>query len=84
MKDLLPKILQNLPQILSLLPQVGKFLSWLVIFCLLGGLGYYIFERMPALYVCAGNQLWEWKMFSNAYTFVGDTCIDGTQLDRYR
>jgi len=83
-KDLLTKIIQNLPQILSILPQVGRFLPWLVILCIFGFIGYVIVERLPALYVCAGNQLWEWKVFSNAYTFVGDTCIDGTMLDRYR
>jgi hypothetical protein len=83
-KDLLPKLLQNLPQILSILPQVGKFLPWLIFLVILAGLGYIVIEKVPALYVCAGNQLWEWKIFSNAYTFVGDTCIDGTQLDKYK
>ena len=67
-----------------MLPQVGKLLPLILFLAALGVTGYIVVEKIPALYVCAGNQLWEWKIFSNAYTFVGDTCIDGTQLDRYR
>lgn len=84
MRDVLQKLLQNLPQILSILPQISRWIPLLIIIGVLVFIGYLIVERMPALYVCAGNQLWEWKFASTAYTFVGDTCIDGTQLDRYR
>ena len=84
MRELLQKILQNLPQILSILPQISKFFPWLILIGVLGFAGYIVVERMPALYVCAGNQLWEWKFGSNAYTFMGDTCIDGSMLDKYR
>lgn len=84
MREVLQKILQNLPQILAVMPQFGKWVPVLILMVMLAGGVYVVIEYMPALYVCAGNQLWQWKFGSSAYTFVGDTCIDGTQLDRYR
>jgi hypothetical protein len=83
-KDIITKILQNLPQILSVLPQIIKWVPILVILAGLGYGGYLVLERMPPLYVCAGNQTWEWKFGSNVYTFVGETCIDGSKVDQYQ
>lgn len=84
MKDLLTKLLQNLPVILNSVPALIKLMPVIIILAVLGLAGWYVMDRMPAWYVCAGNQLWTWKIGSNAYTFDGETCIDASMVEKYR
>ncbi len=80
MKDLLDK----LPQILSALPEVIKFLKYIPILMILGGIGYatyYFMENKKDPYKCVNNQVFEQlRVDSDVYVFKGETCVDAKDL----
>ena len=81
MKDLL----EILPKILGFLPEVIKYLKYIPILLILGGIGYgvyYVMQNAKDPYKCYNNQLFEQKsVLSNVYIFIGETCIEGNVTD---
>jgi len=81
MKDLL----EILPKILGFLPEVIKYLKYIPIIMILGGIGYglyYVMQNAKDPYKCYNNQLFEQKsVLSNVYIFIGETCIEGNVTD---
>ena len=81
MKDLL----EILPKILGFLPEVIKYLKYIPIIMVLGGIGYgvyYVMQNAKDPYKCYNNQLFEQKsVLSNVYIFIGETCIEGNVTD---
>jgi hypothetical protein len=81
MKDLL----EILPKILGFLPEVIKYLKYIPIIMVLGGIGYgvyYFMQNAKDPYKCYNNQLFEQKsVLSNVYIFIGETCIEGNVPD---
>jgi hypothetical protein len=81
MKDLL----EILPKILGFLPEVIKYLKYIPIMMVLGGIGYgvyYVMQNAKDPYKCYNNQLFEQKsVLSNVYIFIGETCIEGNATD---
>lgn len=76
------ELLKFLPQILQALPEVVKYLKYIPILLLIGGISYgayMFFLNMKDPYKCYNNQLFEQKsIFSNVYIFNGETCVDAT------
>jgi hypothetical protein len=80
MKDLL----RNLPQLLAALPELVKYLKYLPILMILGGIGYaafYFVENKRDPYKCVNNQVFEQlRVDSDVYVFKGETCVDAKDL----
>jgi hypothetical protein len=76
MKDLL----KNLPQILGMLPEIIKYLKYIPVLMILGGIGYGIFYYMQNHkdpYICVNNHVFEQlRIDSDVYVFKGGTCVD--------
>lgn len=82
MKDLL----KFLPQILEALPQVIKYLKYIPILMVLGGVGYGVYLVLMNYkdpYKCYNNQLFVQKsVISDVYIFNGETCIEGKETQQ--
>jgi hypothetical protein len=80
MKDLL----KFLPQILNILPGVIKYLKYIPILMILGGLGYvgfYFLSNMKERFVCFNNDIYEQVEFnSSVYKFKGGYCISDKNI----
>jgi hypothetical protein len=80
MKDLL----RNLPQILGALPEIVKYLKYIPILMLLGGIGYGVFyymENHRDPFICVNNQVFEQlRLDSDVYVFRGETCVDAKDV----
>jgi hypothetical protein len=78
------ELLKFLPQILQALPEVIKYIKYIPLLLLIGGVGYggyMFFSNMKDPYKCYNNQLFEQKsILSNVYIFNGETCVDATPL----
>jgi hypothetical protein len=78
MKDLL----KFLPQVLQALPEVVKYIKYIPILMVLGGIGYGVymfFMNYKDPYKCYNNQLFEQKsILSDVYIFNGEICIENT------
>jgi hypothetical protein len=81
MKDLL----KNLPQILSALPEIVKYLKYIPILMVLGGIGYGVFyymENHKDPYICVNNHVFEQlRIDSDVYVYVGGTCVDKKDVE---
>ena len=80
MKDLL----KNLPQLLGALPEIIKYLKYIPILMILGGIGYlafYYMQNHKDPYKCVNNQVFEQiRVDSDIYVFKGETCVDAKDL----
>jgi hypothetical protein len=76
MKEVLQKLLQNLPQILQTLPSIVKYLPILLIIgAILFGL-YFAASKYKDPYRCYDNEIYEQiSVTSNVYKFKGGYCI---------
>ena len=77
MKDLL----KFLPQFLEMMPGIVKFLKYIPILMVLGGIGYGVFywsQNYRDPFKCVDNQIYEQvRVDSNVYQFVGGYCVEG-------
>jgi hypothetical protein len=80
MKDLL----RMLPQILGAMPEIVKYLKYIPILMVLGGIGYgafYYMENHKDPYICVNNHVFEQiRIDSDIYVFKGGTCVDAKDL----
>ena len=76
MKDIIQKVLLNLPQILQALPTVAKYLPILLIIgAVLVGV-YFVVSKYKDPYMCFDNEIYEQiSITSNVYKFKGGYCI---------
>jgi hypothetical protein len=78
------ELLKNLPQILGALPEIVKYLKYIPILMVLGGLGYlayFYMQNHKDPYVCVNNQVFEQlRVDSDIYIFKGETCVDAKDL----
>ena len=76
MKDLL----KWLPQVLSLMPNIVKYLKYIPILMILGGIGYgvYIFtQSYKDPFKCVNNEVYEQiRIDSGVYVFKGGYCVE--------
>lgn len=76
MKDILQKLLQNLPQILQVLPSIIKYLPILLIVGIICVGGYFLMINYKDPYMCYDNEIYEQiSVTSNVYKFKGGYCI---------
>jgi hypothetical protein len=76
MKDIIQKVLQNLPQILQALPTIAKFLPILLIVGVIVAGVYFGVSKYKDPYMCYDNEIYEQiSMFSGVYKFKGGYCI---------
>jgi hypothetical protein len=77
------QLLEILPKLLGALPEIVKYIKYIPIIMILGGLGYgayYFAMNYRDPYKCFNNQLFKQKSIdSNVYIFIGETCIDGNE-----
>jgi len=77
----LKALLELLPKILGFMPEIAKYIKYIVILAIVGGIGYGIYYTLSTMrdpYKCYNNQLFEQKsVLSNVYIFNGDPCISG-------
>jgi hypothetical protein len=77
------QLLEMLPKILGMMPEIVKYLKYIPILMLLGGIGYgayYVAQNYRDPYMCYNNQLYVQKSaISNVYIFVGDVCVSGNE-----
>jgi hypothetical protein len=77
MKDLL----KLLPQILNLMPGIVKYLKYLIVLAVLGGIAYFAYLMMQNYrdpFMCVNNEIYEQvRIDSNVYQFKGGYCVDG-------
>lgn len=78
------ELLRNLPQLLGALPEIVKYLKYIPILMILGGIGYGVFYYMQNHkdpYKCVNNHVFEQlRIDSDIYVFKGGTCIDAKDL----
>lgn len=76
MKDLL----KFLPQILGYMPQIIKYIKYIPILMILGGIGYagyYFVITYKDPYKCFNNEIYERMSIDSAvYKFKGGYCVD--------
>ena len=81
MKDLL----KSLPQILSALPEIIKYIKYIPVLMVLGGLGYgvyYYAQNHKDPFICVNNQVFEQlRLDSDVYVFRGETCVDSKDVN---
>lgn len=79
------ELLESLPKILGFMPEIIKYLKYIPILLVLGGIGYggyYFMQNAKDPYKCYNNQLFEQKsIISNVYIFNGETCIEGSEVN---
>lgn len=76
MKDIIQKVLQNLPQILQTLPAVAKYLPTLLIVGAVLACLYFVASKYKDPYMCHDNEIYEQiSVTSNVYKFKGGYCI---------
>jgi len=77
MKDLL----NLLPKLLEMMPGVVKFLKYIPILMILGGIGYGVFywsQNYRDPFKCVNNEIYEQvRVDSNVYQFKGGYCVEG-------
>ena len=77
------QLLEMLPKILGAMPEVVKYIKYIPILMILGGIGfavYYGMQNYKDPYLCYNNQLYAQKSIdSNVYIFVGDVCVSGNE-----
>ena len=77
------QLLEILPKLLAFMPEIVKYIKYIPILMLLGGIGYgifYVTQNYRDPYLCYNNQLYIQKsVVSNVYTFVGDVCVSGNE-----
>lgn len=77
------QLLEILPKLLETIPELVKYIKYIPVLMILGGLGYgayYIMQNYRDPYKCFNNQLFKQKSIdSNVYIFIGETCIDGDE-----
>ena len=80
------ELLRILPQLLSALPEVVKYLKYIPILMILGGIGYgafYFMENRKDPYKCVNNHIFEQlRIDSDVYVYKGGTCIDANDLKK--
>lgn len=76
MKDIIQKVLLNLPQILQALPTVAKYLPILLIIGAVLVGAYFVVSKYKDPYMCFDNEIYEQiSITSNVYKFKGGYCI---------
>lgn len=76
MKDILQKLLQNLPQILQVLPGVMKYIPILAVIAVVSFGLFYLVTNTKDPYKCYDNEIYEQVSFiSSVYKFKGGYCI---------
>ena len=77
------QLLEMLPKILGAMPEIVKYIKYIPILMILGGIGfaaYYAMQNYKDPYLCYNNQLYAQKSIdSNVYIFVGDVCVSGNE-----
>ena len=79
------ELLKSLPQILAAMPELIKYLKYIPILMILGGIGFsawYIVQNRKDPYKCVNNHVFEQlRIDSDVYVFKsGETCIDANDL----
>ena len=78
------ELLKILPQILENMPAVVKYLKYIPILMVLGGIGFgvmYYMQNHKDPYKCVNNQVFEQiRVDSDIYVFKGETCVDAKDL----
>ena len=78
------ELLRMLPQILGAMPEIVKYLKYIPILMVLGGIGYgafYYMENHKDPYICVNNHVFEQiRIDSDIYVFKGGTCVDSKDL----
>lgn len=74
-------LLEILPKLLELMPGIVKFLKYIPILMVLGGVGYgvyYATQNYRDPYKCFNNEIYEQvRVDSDVYVFKGGFCITG-------
>ena len=74
-------LLEILPKLLDLMPGIVKFLKYIPILMILGGIGYgvyYATQNYRDPYKCFNNEVYEQlRVDSDVYVFKGGYCITG-------
>jgi hypothetical protein len=77
----LKSLLEILPKLLDLMPGIVKFLKYIPILMILGGIGYgvyYATQNYRDPYKCFNNEVYEQlRVDSDVYVFKGGYCITG-------
>lgn len=77
------QLLEMLPKLLESMPEIAKYIKYIPILMILGGIGYgiyYALQNYKDPYLCYNNQLYAQKFVSsNVYIFVGDVCVSGNE-----
>jgi hypothetical protein len=77
----LKALLEILPKLLELMPGIVKFLKYIPILMVLGGIGYgayYWTQNYRDPYKCFNNEIYEQvRVDSDVYVFKGGFCITG-------
>ena len=80
------ELLKILPQLLSAMPEIIKYLKYIPILKILGGIGYgvlYYAQNHKDPYVCVNNHVFEQlRVDSDIYVFKGGTCVDSKDLEQ--
>ena len=79
------ELLKSLPQILAAMPELIKYLKYIPILMILGGIGFgawYFVQNRKDPYKCVNNHVFEQlRIDSDVYVFKsGETCIDANDL----
>jgi hypothetical protein len=79
----LKALLEILPKLLELMPGIVKFLKYIPILMILGGIGYgayYATQNYRDPYKCFNNEVYEQlRVDSDVYVFKGGYCITGEE-----
>jgi hypothetical protein len=79
----LKALLELLPKLLELMPGIVKFLKYIPILMILGGIGYgamYWSQNYKDPYKCFNNEVYEQlRVDSDVYVFKGGYCITGEE-----
>jgi hypothetical protein len=75
------ELLNLLPKLLEMMPGIVKFLKYIPILMVLGGIGYGVFywsQNYRDPFKCVDNQIYEQvRVDSNVYEFKGGYCVEG-------